>query len=146
KYDVYFTYDRTIIDDITVQYEDGSKTSIDLELEELLIETEVKFKIYDGEFIILFKESDEGLKSMKEMMKYFEKLIDEKESANSSDDKGLSTPASRLLPSWTPPIHYLKELAIDVSGKITDEDGQPLIGVNITVKNKNTGTSSDFAG
>ncbi|MBD3624570.1 MAG: carboxypeptidase-like regulatory domain-containing protein, partial [Rhodobacteraceae bacterium] len=35
---------------------------------------------------------------------------------------------------------------LDISGKVVDKDGNPLIGVNILVKGKEKGTSSDFEG
>ncbi len=37
-------------------------------------------------------------------------------------------------------------ITLDVSGTITDEEGKPLIGVNIQVKGSNQGTASDFDG
>lgn len=37
-------------------------------------------------------------------------------------------------------------IAIDISGKVTDEDGEPLIGVNVLVQGTNNGTSTDFEG
>lgn len=39
-----------------------------------------------------------------------------------------------------------KIVNIDVSGVITDEEGEPLIGVNILVKGTNNGVSTDFEG
>lgn len=144
KYNVYFTYDRTIISDIKVDYEHGSKSSINDELLVLLKGTDLKYKIFENEFVILYKDTSEGMESLKEMMKHFKTIIDDKESL---DNRLSERPtASRLLPAWTPPIRYLKGIEIEVSGKITDENGEPLIGVNITVKNKNIGTSSDFNG
>lgn len=38
------------------------------------------------------------------------------------------------------------EIAISVTGTVTDADGEPLIGVNIQVKGTNIGTSTDFDG
>lgn len=52
KYDVYFTYDRTLVDDINVEYDEDSKTSIDDELEVLLSKTDLKFKVFKSEFVL----------------------------------------------------------------------------------------------
>src|SRR5690606_23855513 len=44
-------------------------------------------------------------------------------------------------------VHYgTSHFSIDVSGTITDEQGQPLIGVNIQVKGTNQGTATDLDG
>lgn len=146
KYDVYFTYDRTLVDDINVEYDEDSKTSIDDELEVLLSKTDLKFKVFKSEFVVIYKDTEEGLESLKEMMKHFKKIIDEKDAVEATVSNNVRSGSSRLLPAWVPPLRQLTGVAINVSGKVTDEDGQPLIGVNITVKNKNIGTSSDFDG
>ena len=62
-----------------VNYDSSSKTSIDEELVVLLSETDLKFKVFDHKFVILFKDSREGLESLKEMMKHFKQIIKEKE-------------------------------------------------------------------
>src|SRR5690625_7105554 len=36
--------------------------------------------------------------------------------------------------------------ASTISGKVTDQDGEPLIGVNVIVKGTNQGTATDFDG
>ncbi len=40
----------------------------------------------------------------------------------------------------------MPDLPIDISGNVTDENGEPLIGVNIQVKGTNLGTATDFDG
>lgn len=40
----------------------------------------------------------------------------------------------------------IANLAIPISGNVTDKDGEPLIGVNVIVKGTNNGTSTDFDG
>ena len=44
------------------------------------------------------------------------------------------------------PVDGLKDTLIDVSGRVVNERGEPLVGVNVTVKGKNTGTSTDESG
>lgn len=39
-----------------------------------------------------------------------------------------------------------KQIDASVEGQVTDENGEPLIGVNIQVKGTGQGTSSDFDG
>src|SRR5690606_6695177 len=40
----------------------------------------------------------------------------------------------------------LLRYGFDISGQVTDENGEPLIGVNIQLKGSTTGTSTDFEG
>src|SRR5690606_15192553 len=45
-----------------------------------------------------------------------------------------------------PAMEAVDNLAIDITGLVTDKDGEPLIGVNVVVKGTNNGTSTDFDG
>lgn len=44
------------------------------------------------------------------------------------------------------PLVFAQAQTMQISGTVTDEDGVPIPGVNITVQGGNTGTSSDFDG
>lgn len=43
-------------------------------------------------------------------------------------------------------IDYIKAFTLNISGKVTDHQGDPLIGVNILVEGTNKGTTTDFDG
>jgi hypothetical protein len=45
-----------------------------------------------------------------------------------------------------PAPHHVTPVDKTVKGKVTDEKGQPLVGVNIVVKGTSTGTVSDTDG
>lgn len=50
------------------------------------------------------------------------------------------------LPDNLEPLKALKKLAFTVSGTVTDQEGEPLIGVNVLVKGTNKGVSTGFDG
>src|SRR5690625_6940596 len=59
--------------------------------------------------------------------------------------------ASQLLSARefsTRQINMIRSMAnaSTISGKVTDQDGEPLIGVNVIVKGTNQGTATDFDG
>lgn len=75
KYNVYPTYDRTLLADIWVQYEKDEKTDINLKLKELLKGTSLEFKVFEDQYFILYKVDAEGIESMRGMLKHLQSFI-----------------------------------------------------------------------
>src|SRR5690606_35849285 len=90
------------------------------------------------------KEDAEGLESLKKMSRHLEGLISAREkNVASAPNRGLYTVpklTTALMPRAIAPI------AFSVEGKVTDQEGESLIGVNIQVKGTNKGTATDFDG
>ena len=78
KYQVYFTYDKSLVQDIMVEYHDA-KSTIEQELATLLQGTELQFRIFENQFVILYKLDDGGIRSLKSMVTHFETIITGKE-------------------------------------------------------------------
>lgn len=79
KHNVYFTYDRVLIAKVRVNYDADYEGPIDNELARLLKGTKFQFKIFGDQFIILYKQDEEGIQSIKEMLKHFEVIIADNE-------------------------------------------------------------------
>lgn len=48
--------------------------------------------------------------------------------------------------AWASPARKLQNMDVNVSGKITDEDGEVLVGVNVLINGTIKGTNTDFDG
>src|SRR5690625_4995543 len=75
------------------------------------------------------------------MINHMQDLVEERESVK----KRVLQPVGRLSTLSAKDLYY-KRFVFSVSGTIMDQDGEPLIGVNIQVKGSNKGTSTDFDG
>src|SRR5690625_1929667 len=75
------------------------------------------------------------------MINHMQDLVEERESAK----KRILSPISRLSTLSAKDLYH-KRFVFGVSGTVMDEEGEPLIGVNIQVKGGNKGTSTDFDG
>lgn len=145
EYDVYFTFDMTLVADVTVNYHKTSYSSAEEALSNILKGTDLKYKFYDQRFVILYQEDAEGLESLKEMSRHLDGLINEGE-------KTISVTPSRKKIRKVPYLtsrsmsKNIKPIAFTVNGTVVDQEGQPLIGVNIQVKGTDKGTSTDFEG
>src|SRR5690625_4863848 len=142
EYEVYFTFDMTLVSDVEVEYEDRSYSSAEEAISYILKGTNLKYKFYDHRFVILYKEDAEGLESLKQMSRHLEGLISEGErtmtSAPKREIRAIPTLSSKFL------SREIQRIAFTVEGKVVDQEGEPLIGVNIQVKGSNKGTATDF--
>src|SRR5690625_512866 len=146
EYGVYFTFDHELVKDIVVEYETRTDLTVEEAISGVLAGTDLKFKLYDQRFVILYQNDEKGLESLKEMIKHFEHIIadgPEKKAARRNLKPVTTIP---LRDSWLPPVRQLSQPAINVSGTVTDQEGEALIGVNVQVKGTTKGTATDFDG
>src|SRR5690625_1964593 len=144
EYEVYFTFDMTLVSDVEVEYEDRSYSSAEEAISYILKGTNLKYKFYDHRFVILYKEDAEGLESLKQMSRHLDGLISEGEktitSAPKREIRAIPTLSSKFL------SREIQRIAFTVEGKVVDQEGEPLIGVNIQVKESNKATATDCDG
>src|SRR5699024_6795557 len=137
-----FTYDADMIKGVTVDYEKEEGENVQSVLSRVLAEVNMDFQIFEERFVIIYRQDQQGLKSLEEMIRHMETIV--------SDKKALAEvrkfrPVDRLeTDDWTG--LYRKRLVLNVTGRVIDANGEPLIGVNILVKGTNKGTTTDFEG
>ncbi|WP_236973722.1 SusC/RagA family TonB-linked outer membrane protein [Membranihabitans maritimus] len=144
KYQVYFTYDRTLVSDVKVEYDKDALTSVDTELSILLKNTNLDFQIFENQFIIIYKEDAEGIKSLRKMKNMMESILAEKD-AQKERRKVIGRSLSPLT-RQTIDLLNRSRIVASVSGTVVDEDNIPLIGVNVRIKDTGKGTATDFNG
>lgn len=142
KYNVLFTYDRRIVESIKVEVPDTEMGEIDKALDYVLEKTELKYTILENRYVILYKNDIEGIKSLKKMVEHLSKIV-VNENKKFADRKAKTID---LLHTHTPLDLYQKRMVMNISGTVTNESGETLIGVNVLVKGTNKGTATDFEG
>ncbi|GAA5221612.1 SusC/RagA family TonB-linked outer membrane protein [Membranihabitans marinus] len=141
QYGVYFTYNKRLINDFRVDFDVDMELSLEDAVNKVLSKTSLHYKIHADKYVIIYKTDREGIESLKEMVKHLEILIDLEEKKNR---KRIS-----LLPTKSIKSSFEirnKRLVINTAGVVTDQSGQPLIGVNVLVKGSDIGTATDFDG
>lgn len=141
KYNVYFTYDKALVQDIMVQYHE-KVTTIEEELQYLLEGTNLNFRIFDDQFVIIYRLDPKGIKSLKTMVEHFSDII----ASDATPTKNIPVQKLAGSPKLTPNVQQLKSFALNITGVVIDQNGEPLIGVNILVKGTNIGTATDVDG
>src|SRR5690625_2717071 len=67
EYQVYFTFDHELVKDIMVEYETREDIPVEEAISGVLSGTDLKFKLYDQRFVILYQDDARGLESLKTM-------------------------------------------------------------------------------
>src|SRR5690625_2001190 len=139
---VYFTYDADMIKGVTVDYEREEGENVRSLLSRLLAKVNMDFKIFEERFVIIYRQDQEGMKSLEEMIRHMETIVTERKTK--AENRKIR-PVSRLVTdNWN--RLYQKRLVLNVTGRVMDANGDPLIGVNILVKGTSKGTTTDFDG
>ncbi len=144
KFEVFFTFDLKLVEGIKVDESFRDFNTVENAVEYVLNQTDLKYRIIQTQYVIIYKEDAEGIRSLKEMSRHLDGLISEGEkalvAAPKSTVRTVPKLSSRSLSKTIAPV------ALSVKGLVVDQDGEPLIGVNIQVKGTNKGTATDFEG
>ena len=144
RFEVFFTFDLNLVEGIMVDESFRESHSVEKAVEYVLRETNLKYRIIQSQYVIIYKADTEGIESLREMSRHLDGLISEGEKANAAPAKRevRATPVLRERSL----IRAIEPFAFNVEGRVTDSNGEPLIGVNIQVKGTNQGTSTDLDG
>src|SRR5690625_1129444 len=142
EYGVHFNYDRAVVADIKVDYESGYYQKVEDALQSVFSQTHLKYEIFDQRYVAVYRQDREGVESMKKMVSHFQEVISSSENAILRSERRIIPP----LASLSMKNIFSKKLIFNVSGTVMDQEGEPLIGVNIQVKGSDKGTATDFDG
>src|SRR5690606_17876010 len=144
-YDVYFTFDRDLTENYLVEYSEENYRSAEQAITVVLKETNLTFQIFSEQFVIIYRNDDSGLESVRQMISHLQGFVSQKEETSAQLTRRHSKPITRL-ESRKRDIQELHPSALNVTGRVIDSDGNPLIGVNILVQGTNIGTTTDLEG
>src|SRR5690606_17488773 len=103
------------------------------------------FQIFSEQFVIIYRNDDSGLESVRQMITHLQGLVSQKEETSAQLTRRHSKTITRL-ESRKRDYQELHPSALNVTGRVIDSDGNPLIGVNILVQGTNIGTTTDLDG
>lgn len=142
EYGIHFNYDRAVVADVEVDYESGQFEKMEDALQSVFSQTHLKYEVFDQRYVAVYRQDREGVESMKKMISHFQEVISSSEDAILRSERRITPPLATLSIKDI----YSKRIVFSVSGTVTDQDGEPLIGVNIQVKGSDKGTATDFDG
>lgn len=140
KYDVFFNYDQSLTSNIMVEYEEAENATLKNVLSDLLKNTHLEYQIFDDQFVVIFQNSEAGIENLKSMITHVKGFVEEQEEKRRGNNF-----VQVLQPAKIQKIEN-KRIVFNISGSVSDEEGEPLIGVNVQIKGSNKGTATDFDG
>src|SRR5690606_4651416 len=143
RYDVHFTYDREIVEDVEVEgYNPGTYVNVDDALSKVLAGTNLKYVMLEMKYVIIYQDDAEGMQSLEQMVEVLENIIHRQRSKRKLASLNMLQSSTELNR-----IRLNKHrMVLNVSGIVKDQYDQPLIGVNILVEGTNQGTATDLEG
>ncbi len=145
RYKVHFTYDREIVEKVRIRkrYNPGSYKNINEALSSVLRETNLKFQVLDMKYVIIYRDDPKGMESLERMIGVLQEIIDQKKREQQEQRPVQKGAGVSKLENLAVP-----EFRIDrsVEGKVLDEKGEGLPGVNIIVKGTQHGAVTDAEG
>ncbi len=81
-YGVYFTFDRELTAQYEVEYEESKYDSAEEAIQVVLKETNLAYQIFDDQFVIIYRNDQAGLKSVKQMISHLQGFVEKKEASS----------------------------------------------------------------
>src|SRR5699024_2450582 len=146
EYKVYFNYDPELLKGKMIDQEVDLSANLEHTLNKLLVTHNLRIeKMGDNFYAIL--PAEEALRETKKERPLPLILPAANEVKSTPTRKSqIKALEKRTLESPTFYVAKFLDRASTITGKVTDQDGDPLIGVNVIVKGTNQGTATDFNG
>ncbi len=143
KYQVFFTYDAEELGEVDVNFSLQTGERLDKAIGRLLASTNYVYETFGDKYYVIRQKGKIGKKKVRKFRHHIEE-IQKLEQSGLSLKRYRADPVDQLQDVLQ--TVYAEKVVKPIIGTITDETGEPLIGVTILVKNTNVGTTTDFDG
>ncbi|MEM7654742.1 MAG: TonB-dependent receptor [Bacteroidota bacterium] len=147
-YQVIFTYDAATLSDITVDFDFDLNQEEDLELvvNRVLASTGLKYKYVGEKYFIIFNDTKIGNRKARKLNRSIQKI----QQLENSNEILLQKKSSRQtgVKQLTTILDQSKQIKREktIAGKVTDEEGLPLVGATVLAKGTIKGALTDEDG
>lgn len=145
KFQVFFTYDAELLKDIQVDFDLSEAQHLEEAVNALLETTGLAYEHLGDRYYVIYKDNKRGKKTMKKMKRKLQQIQKLEQSGSLSLQKHSKNQPVKDLNNISQTIKKLNA-ANKLHGMVTDEEGQPLIGANIVIKDTRMGTITDIDG
>src|SRR5690606_24171604 len=144
KYHVLISYETSLVRDVHMEFELLPDENLVDAFNRLLDDSSFSFELLEEKYVLVYKNDRYSRKTARKIKRKIHQLDKLQERGTLSLSQNISNPNIQLqnLESFI----RQQNMVIDVTGTVSDENGEPLIGVNIQVKGTNLGTATDLDG
>lgn len=140
KYEVVFSYNSKDLKKIAIQFEFRGNESLENAVNRALTDTGLRYKYLGANFFVIHKNNKAGNRKLKKI----QRKINQIERLGETNDLSISTSQNTFNKIFDTADKLNESLTI--SGKVTDDNGEELIGATIMVEGTLIGTSTDING
>lgn len=146
RYQVIITYDAGTLKDIKVVYQTKELPSdFESALKMVMKQTNLEYKSISAKYYVVYRDDFRGRRDIRKL----ERKMRQIQKIESSGNISLGRKQAKENSQFSKVMESVRNFTpdnVDIAGTVTDEEGNPLIGVNIQVKGTTKGTSTDFDG
>lgn len=143
KYQVFFTYNKSLLKDVRVEYDINKEATLETTINQILVNTQLRYQHLGSNYYVIFQDDKSGQKSLKKFQRKINQLerLERKEGINLNYR---NTQIDQHLESVAQTVQT--RLLATITGTITDETGTPLQGATVRAKGTNQGALTDGQG
>lgn len=144
KYEILFSYDSQSLQQVEVRFDFQAGETLESAIERLLTPINFEYESFGDKYYVIYEKSKKGKRSVKKLAKYVSKIH------KLEQNKTLSVHPQKKSDSAT--LNSLARNAINlrfdqtITGTITSESNEPLIGATVRAKETSQGTLTDAEG
>ncbi|WP_236973664.1 SusC/RagA family TonB-linked outer membrane protein [Membranihabitans maritimus] len=143
-YKIVINYDTELLKNVKVRVEKAEMVNANKAIEAVLSQTDLKYEYLGTRYYVIYSQKLTEAKTIRKLKRKLKQIRQIEEKGKVKVKINPSQTTEKLSEINRALAVYLQ--GITVSGTVTDDEGEPLIGVNVLVKGGNNGTSTDFDG
>ncbi len=144
-YEIFFAYQHALVKNMKIDFKLEDDEALESVVARLMKKTNLKFEIVSNKFCVLYKNDKNGIRNKRKIERKIQQI-------QKLESKGVASITTGKLNN-TNKMRWIMEAAaaenqneITVTGTVTSDEGEPLIGVNIAAKGETTGTVTELDG
>ena len=145
KYDVFFSYEKSMVKDIKLDFEFIEDEEVYSALDRLLSSLDLAYDTFGEKYIVIYKKSEAAGKDLTKLKRHF-KEIEKIESKGRIKIFKRKNKKTISMPDIVNEVAGFTATFESIRGRVTDDSGNPLIGASIVIGKTSTGTVTDLDG
>ena len=144
RYNVFFSYEKHLVKDISVDFDFKKNEELHFALDRLLISLGLSYDTFGKKYIVIYKDSEASQKDLTKLRHHFNEI---EKIESKGNVKIVAKDKSRKSLSRKNVAQLTAFAAVEsVSGTVRDESGEALIGASVVVAGTTNGTTTDVDG
>ena len=145
SYQVIFSFDADLLEDMTVDFEVKSEEKLEQAINRLLLNTGLRYKFLGSKYYVIYKADPQRIKSLKKLERKFHQIQQIEERGGIEIQQAFNS-SSKRFNTINNSIQSLNLREKTITGTVSDQEGNPLAGATIRAKVSTVGVLSDNQG